>query len=69
MKLGRGLLLLVPISLIAAALVTLGSRFDMRPGAGAAVGSEGAITLQGTGATFPAPLYQKWFTRVQQVAS
>ncbi|MGZ6211100.1 MAG: phosphate ABC transporter substrate-binding protein PstS [Candidatus Binataceae bacterium] len=62
MKLGRGLLLLVPISLIAAALVTLGSRFDMRPGAGAAIGSEGAITLQGTGATFPAPLYQKWFT-------
>ena len=62
MKLGRGLLLLVPISLIAAALVTLGSRFDMRLGAGAAIGSEGAITLQGTGATFPAPLYQKWFT-------
>lgn len=24
--------------------------------------AEAAITLQGTGATFPAPLYQKWFT-------
>jgi len=23
---------------------------------------EGSVTLQGTGATFPAPLYQKWFT-------
>src|SRR5579863_1225407 len=62
MRLGRGVLLLVPISLIAAALVILSSRFDTRPGAGAALGSEGAITLQGTGATFPAPLYQKWFT-------
>ena len=62
MRLGRGALLLVPILLIAAALVTLGSRFDMRPGAGAALGAESAITLQGTGATFPAPLYQRWFT-------
>jgi phosphate transport system substrate-binding protein len=24
--------------------------------------AEDAVTLQGTGATFPAPLYQKWFT-------
>jgi phosphate transport system substrate-binding protein len=28
----------------------------------AAALAEDAVTLQGTGATFPAPLYQKWFT-------
>ncbi|HTW88099.1 MAG TPA: phosphate ABC transporter substrate-binding protein PstS [Candidatus Binataceae bacterium] len=27
-----------------------------------AADSEGPVTLQGTGATFPAPLYEKWFT-------
>lgn len=27
-----------------------------------AADSEESVTLQGTGATFPAPLYQKWFT-------
>jgi phosphate transport system substrate-binding protein len=30
-------------------------------GASNALGAD-AVTLQGTGATFPAPLYQKWFT-------
>ena len=28
--------------------------------------AEAAVTLQGTGATFPAPLYQKWFTEYNQ---
>src|SRR5215468_7435344 len=26
------------------------------------IGAADQITLQGTGATFPAPLYQRWFT-------
>ncbi len=30
-------------------------------GVATALGAEDAVTLQGTGATFPAPLYQKWF--------
>ena len=39
------------IGIVAALLVALGS-----------ARAEGQITLQGTGATFPAPLYQRWFT-------
>jgi phosphate transport system substrate-binding protein len=39
---------------------TLGSRFAA-VGPGVAVGAEAAITLQGSGATFPAPLYERWF--------
>lgn len=30
-------------------------------GAGAALAAGGKVTLQGSGATFPAPLYQRWF--------
>ncbi len=62
MRIGRGVLLLVAVSLMGVGLVTWGSRFGARLDSGIAIGAEGAITLQGTGATFPAPLYQKWFT-------
>jgi phosphate transport system substrate-binding protein len=62
MRIARGVLLLVAVSLMGVGLVTLGGRFGTRLGAGVATNAEAAITLQGTGATFPAPLYQKWFT-------
>ena len=61
MRIGRGVLLLVAVSLMGVGLVTWGSRFGTRLGSGVAIGAD-AITLQGTGATFPAPLYQRWFT-------
>jgi phosphate transport system substrate-binding protein len=62
MRIVRGVLLLVAVSLMGVGLVTLGSRFGTRLGTDVATNAEAAITLQGTGATFPAPLYQKWFT-------
>lgn len=31
-----------------------------------ACSADSSVTLQGTGATFPAPLYQKWFTEYSQ---
>ena len=62
MRIARGVLLLVAVSLMGVGLVTLGGRFGTRLGAGVATNAQAATTLQGTGATFPAPLYQKWFT-------
>src|SRR5258708_19148973 len=62
MRIARGVLVLVVVSLTCVRLVTLGGRVGTRLGAGVATNAEAAITLQGTGATFPAPLYQKWFT-------
>jgi phosphate transport system substrate-binding protein len=62
MKSVRYLLLLIGVSLMVAGFVIQSGRSAPRFGAGIAIGAEGAVTLQGTGATFPAPLYQKWFT-------
>jgi phosphate transport system substrate-binding protein len=59
MRIVRGMLALVTVALMGLALATLDSGFGL--GSGVAIGA-GAITLQGSGATFPAPLYQKWFT-------
>jgi len=36
-------------------------------GAGLAFAEDDHVTLQGTGATFPAPLYQKWFREYNQL--
>ena len=45
--------------LLALSLFGLGTRWaSLNPSAALAAGE---ITLQGTGATFPAPLYEKWF--------
>ena len=52
MKIGAGISLSIPL-LFCAALAMLD-----RGGVASAADN---ITLQGTGATFPAPLYQKWF--------
>ena len=39
-----------------------------RPGVGIASADEGEhITIQGTGATFPAPLYQRWFSEYNKL--
>jgi phosphate transport system substrate-binding protein len=57
MRILRKLPLTVAVSLTCLGLAILGGRLD-----GNALGAEDAVTLQGTGATFPAPLYQKWFT-------
>jgi phosphate transport system substrate-binding protein len=57
MRILRKLPLTVAVSLTFLGLAILGGRLGWN-----AVGAEDAVTLQGTGATFPAPLYQKWFT-------
>jgi phosphate transport system substrate-binding protein len=44
------------------ALAALGSRWPFGAPATHAGESDGHVTLQGTGATFPAPLYQRWFS-------
>jgi phosphate transport system substrate-binding protein len=44
----------------------LGNRFLKNSRFVAVPDAEAAVTLQGTGATFPAPLYQKWFTEYNQ---
>jgi phosphate transport system substrate-binding protein len=36
---------------------------------GGAALAAGGITLQGTGATFPAPLYQRWFAEYNKLHS
>jgi phosphate transport system substrate-binding protein len=61
MRIAREVSLMVVVLLMSLGLPTLGSRFAAAVGPGAATGAEAAITLQGSGATFPAPLYQKWF--------
>src|SRR5262245_9960032 len=62
MRTVRSVLLFAAVSLMGAGLATLGGRFTARFGSSGVTDLEAAITLQGTGATFPAPLYQKWFT-------
>ncbi len=53
--------------LICAGLVILGGRPEMRGGSGVAFAQDDHITLQGTGATFPAPLYQRWFSEYNKL--
>src|SRR5215831_17839266 len=53
----RKLPLTAAVSLICLGLGLFGGQLG-----GNTLGAEDAVTLQGTGATFPAPLYQKWFT-------
>jgi phosphate transport system substrate-binding protein len=53
--------------LICAGLVILGGRPAMRGGSGVAFAQGDHITLQGTGATFPAPLYQRWFSEYNKL--
>jgi phosphate transport system substrate-binding protein len=62
MRIVRDVLLLVAVSLIGVGLVSVDGRFWTRLGFAVAIDVEAATTLQGSGATFPAPLYQKWFT-------
>ena len=60
------------VSLVLVAIVGLTLwKFGLQPGhqpdAGLAFADDSRITLQGTGATFPAPLYQKWFRDYNQL--
>lgn len=48
---------------LAAAVIAAASGLPLRPPAAAAAD----VTLQGTGATFPAPLYQRWFTEYNKL--
>jgi phosphate transport system substrate-binding protein len=61
MRIVRKLPMLAAVSLVCLGVAILGSSLLGEPGVANAVGAEDAVTLQGTGATFPAPLYQKWF--------
>src|SRR5262249_49633451 len=49
--------------ILAAGLATVGGR---PAGSGVALG-QSHLTLQGTGATFPAPLYQRWFSEYNKL--
>ena len=62
MRIVRKLPLLAALSSACLVLAIVGGRLPGEPGFATALGAEDAVTLQGTGATFPAPLYQKWFT-------
>ena len=44
-----------------------GIRPGASSGAGLALADDAHVTLQGTGATFPAPLYQRWFREYNQL--
>jgi phosphate transport system substrate-binding protein len=61
MRILRKLPRVAVISLACVGLAVLGIRLLSERGFATAL-AEDAVTLQGTGATFPAPLYQKWFT-------
>jgi phosphate transport system substrate-binding protein len=60
-KVSRLGLSLLTVSLLALALGCSGQHGDGGPGAG------GAVRLQGAGATFPNPLYQKWLSEYGKV--
>src|SRR5215469_13286424 len=62
MRIVRGLLALVVALPMGLRFATPGARLTLGLGSGVAFGAEAAVTLQGSGATCPAPLYQKWFT-------
>src|SRR5215469_13923733 len=62
MRIVRKFPLLAVVSLACLGFAILGNRLPGEPGLRTALGAEDEVTLQGTGATFPAPLYQKWFT-------
>src|SRR5271166_2088298 len=53
--------------LICTGLVILGGRPRTRAGLGVAFAQGAHITLQGTGATFPAPLYERWFSEYNKL--
>jgi phosphate transport system substrate-binding protein len=53
-------LLLISVSLLGLSVIGQNRRSNTAFAAG-------AITLQGTGATFPAPLYQKWFSEYNKL--
>jgi len=61
MRIVRKLPLLAIASVAWVGLAFLGGRLTGVFGPMGAFGAEDAVTLQGTGATFPAPLYEKWF--------
>lgn len=62
MRIVRKLPILAAATVVCLGLAFLGSRSPAEFGLATAIGAEDSVTLQGTGATFPAPLYQKWFT-------
>jgi phosphate transport system substrate-binding protein len=53
---------LAALSLVSFALAISLSPLSRTLGFANAIAADDEVTLQGTGATFPAPLYQKWFT-------
>jgi phosphate transport system substrate-binding protein len=53
--------------LFLACLAALAGGFRARGGVGVAFAQGGEVTLQGTGATFPAPLYQRWFSEYNKL--
>ncbi|HEY2104998.1 MAG TPA: phosphate ABC transporter substrate-binding protein PstS [Candidatus Binataceae bacterium] len=53
--------------LMCAGLAILGLRPGPHPGPATAFAQAGRVTLQGTGATFPAPLYQRWFSEYNKL--
>jgi phosphate transport system substrate-binding protein len=56
-------------ALLCAAALALGcSATPVKPGGSGATSSGGAVRLQGAGATFPAPLYQKWVSEFGKVS-
>ena len=59
-------ILLLPLCV---ALLVLCGRLVRGSGPGPAFAQDGQITLQGTGATFPAPLYQRWFNEYNKLHS
>jgi phosphate transport system substrate-binding protein len=53
--------------LMCAGLAILGLRPGPHPGPATVFAQAGRVTLQGTGATFPAPLYQRWFSEYNKL--
>ncbi|HEV3112465.1 MAG TPA: phosphate ABC transporter substrate-binding protein PstS [Candidatus Binataceae bacterium] len=53
--------------LVCAGLAILGNRPGLRAGSAVAFAQGERVTLQGTGATFPAPLYQRWFSEYNKL--
>jgi phosphate transport system substrate-binding protein len=65
MRIVRKWPMLAVVSAVCVGLAILGNRLSWKGYSALAYGQD-SVTLQGSGATFPAPLYQRWFVQYNQ---
>src|SRR5262245_39863820 len=67
MVMPRKIALALSLFFICGGLVIIGGGRGRGAGSGVALAQGAHLTLQGTGATFPAPLYERWFSEYNKL--